>query len=261
MDLVVETELFRLLREKYGANLSSLVSEKILPVSGDISCEHFGIKDSSLREKMWREIDIIINSAATTKFNERARLYGWPNTYVFTKAMGEMLLMHLKENLPVVIIRPTVISSTYKEPFPGWIEGLRTIDSFFVHYGKGKLTTTIYNPKSIIDIIPGDMMVNFIIMAIVVHANESSKIIYHVGSSVRNPIRHANLEDFTSRYFTRNPWIDRNGKPIKVGKPIVKHYNELSLVHGNSIQSTIKGSFFEFAAHISSLFLTHPIPS
>lgn len=55
----------------------------------------------------------------------RAARYGWPNTYVFTKAMGEMLVGQLKENLPLVILRPTIISSTYKEPFPGWVEGVR----------------------------------------------------------------------------------------------------------------------------------------
>lgn len=52
-------------------------------------------------------------------------MYGWPNTYVFTKAMGEIFLGRLKENLPLVIIRPTVVTSTYKEPFPGWIQGFR----------------------------------------------------------------------------------------------------------------------------------------
>lgn len=38
-----------------------------------------------------------------------------------------MLLGELKEdiNIPVVIIRPTIITSTFKEPFPGWLEGLR----------------------------------------------------------------------------------------------------------------------------------------
>jgi fatty acyl-CoA reductase len=55
----------------------------------------------------------------------RAKLYGWPNTYVYTKAMGEMLLGRFRENLPLVIIRPTMVSSTYKEPFSGWIEGVR----------------------------------------------------------------------------------------------------------------------------------------
>ena len=56
---------------------------------------------------------------------DRAKTYGWPNAYVFTKAMGEMLLGHLKDNVNVVIVRPTIITSTYKEPFPGWVEGVR----------------------------------------------------------------------------------------------------------------------------------------
>lgn len=51
-------------------------------------------------------------------------MYGWPNTYVFTKAMGEMIISDIKDNVSLVIIRPT-ITSTYKHPFPGWIEGMR----------------------------------------------------------------------------------------------------------------------------------------
>lgn len=57
----------------------------------------------------------------------RATMYGWPNTYVFTKAMGEMIVGTTKGNMNVVIVRPTIITSTYREPFPGWIEGLRYI--------------------------------------------------------------------------------------------------------------------------------------
>ncbi|KAJ6717046.1 MALE STERILITY PROTEIN 2-RELATED [Salix koriyanagi] len=75
-----------------------------------------------------------ITSAMKDLGIERARLFGWPNTYVFTKAMGEMLLMNRKDNLPLVIIRPTMVASTYKEPFPGWIEGVRTIDSIIAGY-------------------------------------------------------------------------------------------------------------------------------
>ncbi|XP_011005177.1 PREDICTED: alcohol-forming fatty acyl-CoA reductase-like [Populus euphratica] len=58
--------------------------------------------------------------------SKRARMFGWPNTYVFTKAMGEMLLVHYsRDTVPLVIIRPTIVTSTYQEPFPGWIEGVR----------------------------------------------------------------------------------------------------------------------------------------
>jgi fatty acyl-CoA reductase len=39
--------------------------------------------------------------------------------------MGEMLVEISKENMSVVIVRPTIVTSTYREPFPGWVEGLR----------------------------------------------------------------------------------------------------------------------------------------
>ena len=68
---------------------------------------------------------VVFSNKFNFYFYYRAKWYGWPNTYVFTKAMGEMLLDHYKDNLPIIIIHPTMITSTYKEPFLGWIEGLR----------------------------------------------------------------------------------------------------------------------------------------
>ncbi|PIA60009.1 hypothetical protein AQUCO_00400708v1 [Aquilegia coerulea] len=61
---------------------------------------------------------------------ERARLYGWQNTYSFTKAMGEMMIENQRGEIPIVILRPSIIESTYKEPIPGWIEGIRCISTF-----------------------------------------------------------------------------------------------------------------------------------
>ena len=45
--------------------------------------------------------------------------------YVFTKALGEMLIIQEKGDIPLVILRPTIVTSTFKEPFPGWVEGVR----------------------------------------------------------------------------------------------------------------------------------------
>ena len=64
-------DLFRVLREKLGASLNSLISEKITPVAGDITCENLGVKDSNLVEEMWKEVDVVVNLAATTNFDER----------------------------------------------------------------------------------------------------------------------------------------------------------------------------------------------
>ncbi|XP_065867409.1 fatty acyl-CoA reductase 3-like [Euphorbia lathyris] len=326
-DEIIGKELFRVIKEKYAENINSFVSEKMSPIPGDISYEHLGIEDSILREKLWEQVDFVLNFAATTNFDERyeialgintmgavnvvnfakrcqkiqmlvhvstayvcgedsgtilekpfsmgkakkgtekivietetklaqekldqlhsedvsekaisaamkdfglerARTFGWPNTYVFTKAMGEMLLVHLKETLPVVIIRPTMVSSTYKEPFPGWIEGIKTIDSVIAGYGKGKITCFLSSPQSTLDVIPSDMVINGIILAMVARSKKCSEIIYQIGSSSRNPVRFSNFHDYAFRYFSANPWINKDGSQVRIGKGIL--FNSLPSFH------------------------------
>ncbi|KAF3642530.1 putative transmembrane emp24 domain-containing protein p24delta3-like, partial [Capsicum annuum] len=67
---VLKTDLFRVLREKLGANLQGFIQDKVFPVPRDIACDSFGI-NSELKDLMCREVDIIVNSAATTRFDER----------------------------------------------------------------------------------------------------------------------------------------------------------------------------------------------
>ncbi|CAH8356726.1 unnamed protein product [Eruca vesicaria subsp. sativa] len=100
---------------------------------------------------------------------ERARSYGWQDTYVFTKAMGEMMINSTRGDVPVVIIRPSVIESTYKDPFPGWMEGNRMMDPIVLCYGKGQLTGFLVDPKGVLDVVPADMVVNATLAAIAKH--------------------------------------------------------------------------------------------
>ncbi|XP_006659273.1 putative fatty acyl-CoA reductase 7 [Oryza brachyantha] len=136
---------------------------------------------------------------------KRARHFGWPNTYVFTKAMGEMLLGHLRGHLPVVIIRPSIITSILKEPLPGWTEGIRTIDSVIIGYAKQALPFFLVNLDLIMDVIPGDMVVNAMMVATAAHSEQPTQTVYHMTSSLRNPAPYAVLADTGHRYFFANP--------------------------------------------------------
>ncbi|CAN0896231.1 Alcohol-forming fatty acyl-CoA reductase [Linum grandiflorum] len=151
---------------------------------------------------------------------ERARHYGWPNTYTLTKAMGEMIMLDSKGDLPVVILRPTMITSTLQHPFPGWIEGARTIDGFIVNYAKGRVKILVHGPRVILDLIPADMVVNAIIVAMGLGVAKEKKKglerIYHLGSSRNNPIKVSDVHRFGVAFFNENPWIDsRNGKVVR----------------------------------------------
>eukprot|EP00253_Pinus_taeda_P018958 PITA_18958 len=147
---------------------------------------------------------------------ERARTFGWPNTYSFTKAMGEMLIEKLRGNVPVVILRPTIIESTLAEPFPGWMEGTRTMDTVIIGYGKGQISYFLADPELILDVIPADMVVNAMIVAMVAHAYQNGLFVYHVASSVANPLRHSVAADEAYKYFSKHPCVGKDGNVIHV---------------------------------------------
>ncbi|XP_072979734.1 probable fatty acyl-CoA reductase 4 [Typha angustifolia] len=311
---VMEIELFNVLREKHGKNFSSFFWDKVHPVAGDISSENLGINDGKLREFLWDEIDVIVNSAATTSFidrydtalsintfgvknvlvfamkcidlkmllhistayvnterkgvileeplsldkafngcskldieaemalaqqtleeltrneasqdaikiamkelgQKRALLFGWSNTYRFTKAMGEFLAYPFASRLPLVILRPTMITSTYKEPFPGWIEGVRTIDMYITNFAMGYVKYFPADYTSILDLVPGDTVVNAMMAILAAHSHESSSFIYQIGSSLQNPLTIGEFISMAYRYCVQNPFTKRDGSLIKV---------------------------------------------
>lgn len=45
-----------------------------------------------------------------------------PNTYTYTKQLAEQLLIDEGRDLPLAIVRPSIVGASWKEPFPGWID-------------------------------------------------------------------------------------------------------------------------------------------
>lgn len=68
---VIGKELFGLLRETHGKGFQAFIEEKVVALAGDIIHENFGVEGAQLSE-MTREINVIVNGAATTNFYERS---------------------------------------------------------------------------------------------------------------------------------------------------------------------------------------------
>ena len=45
-----------------------------------------------------------------------------PNTYTYTKFLAEHLLINAGQPMPLTIVRPSIVTASWKEPFPGWID-------------------------------------------------------------------------------------------------------------------------------------------
>ncbi|XP_031498415.1 fatty acyl-CoA reductase 2, chloroplastic-like [Nymphaea colorata] len=155
---------------------------------------------------------------------EMAKTYGWQDTYAFTKAMGEMAIEIIKGDVPVVIIRPSVVESTSNEPFPGWMEGNRMMDPVILYYGKGQISCFLVNPKGVIDVVPADMVVNAMLAAMAKHGakGKPGTHVYHVASSVTNPLIFEDLAKMLYDHFSSSPYVDYKGR--KIGVPEMKLY-------------------------------------
>ncbi|KAI3459884.1 hypothetical protein Pfo_016547 [Paulownia fortunei] len=305
---IIQSELFKCIREKRGRSYEEFVREKLIPVVGNICEPNIGM-DAYSAHAVMEEVDVIIESAASTTFNdrydflldanvnapqrlmrfakrcknlklfvhistayvngrregviyekplvmgehgrnedddissswfpgidvtdeinlamksciassdydgtkelkrlglERAAFYGWYTTYHLTKAMGEMVLNEIRGDVPVLVIRPSIIESSYKEPVPGWIQGHRMSDPVIISYGKGLLPAYVADPDVHIDVVPVDMVANTTISAIAKHGiiNKPQLNVYHVATDFVNPLRISDFFEYSYEHFSENP--------------------------------------------------------
>ena len=47
-----------------------------------------------------------------------------PNTYVFTKGLAEQLILDKGQNLPLAVVRPSIVVAAWKYPVKGWVDNL-----------------------------------------------------------------------------------------------------------------------------------------
>ncbi|KAL1561437.1 alcohol-forming fatty acyl-CoA reductase [Salvia divinorum] len=142
---------------------------------------------------------------------QRAKLLGWSSTYQLSKAMGEMCLNEMRGDVPLLIIRPACIESCYREPLPGWIQGLRTLGPVIISYGKGILPAYYANPQVPLDIVPADLVANTTIAAIAKHGNghvAQQPAVYHAANSLENPITWFDIFEYLYDYFKEAPLIE-----------------------------------------------------
>ncbi|PZR78270.1 MAG: HAD-IB family hydrolase, partial [Candidatus Aeolococcus gillhamiae] len=89
----------------------------------------------------------------------RAQALGWPDAYAYTKSLAERAVLEVKGDVPVTIVRPSIIESAWAEPSPGWIRGFRMAEPVIIAYGRGLLSEFPGIPEGTVDVIPVDMVV------------------------------------------------------------------------------------------------------
>ncbi|XP_026733194.1 putative fatty acyl-CoA reductase CG5065 [Trichoplusia ni] len=111
-----------------------------------------------------------------------------PNTYTFSKALAEDLVMKQCQDLPTAIVRPSIVMSSIKEPCPGWIDTWSGSTGLFVGMPAGVLKVVKGKGSNVTDLVPVDIVTNcLIVVATECHKTNEIKV-YNCCTGTSNPI-------------------------------------------------------------------------
>lgn len=144
----------------------------------------------------------------------------YPNTYTFTKALGEHLLLAEKGDVPLAIVRPSIVGCAYQYPLPGWVDSMIAASGLFLLLGVGALHSMHGTETNVSDLIPVDTISTILIasawrtavqygkagpQAQGQSARKPSLPIYHGTTSTKNPTMWGFSLRILSGYFRRHP--------------------------------------------------------
>ncbi|EEB14160.1 conserved hypothetical protein [Pediculus humanus corporis] len=104
----------------------------------------------------------VINSLPNEKIDEISPylIKPWPNNYAYTKAIAESIIVDNIKDYPVVVLRPSIVMGSYKEPVPGWTDNLNGPTGILAGVGSGLLRVLWVDKNVNANLVPVDMVVN-----------------------------------------------------------------------------------------------------
>ncbi|WP_242336023.1 MULTISPECIES: AMP-binding protein [unclassified Anaeromyxobacter] len=176
--------------------------------------------EKALRLAVGRERRLWLSGQLVEAGMTRARHWGWPNTYTYTKSLGEQVIAASAlggargERVVWSIVRPSIVESALRFPFPGWNEGFTTSAPLAFMALKGHRSFPAAE-KAILDVVPVDLVAAAMIAATaeLVERRDASRAsgarelpegrVYHLASGDVNPLWARRAVELTALYRRR----------------------------------------------------------
>ncbi len=170
--------------------------------------------ERALQTAIARERKTWIRQRLTDLGIERAKWWGWPNIYTYTKSLGEQVVA-AADGIVRAIVRPSIVESSVSFPFPGWNEGFTTTAPLIFLALRGQTRFPVDN-KLILDITPVDDIAAGLLAVSALALEGTPKMVYQLSSGDSNP-NHMDrivtlLGLYKRKYYlnreTGNKWIN-----------------------------------------------------
>lgn len=203
-------------------NLKAVVHVSTAFVHGDLDTLEERVYPSTVKP------DDIISLTKTTSEVDLVKatpelLGAKPNTYVLTKTLAESMVAEQGRGLPLVIVRPSGVSASWKEPFPGWVEGLSGGNGLIASALTGVVSTVIADKTAVFDIVPVDVVANVLILAACQAPHDERRTteeqlrqhprVYNCTSGSINQLLFSEIERLTTELVRKHPPETSFGRP------------------------------------------------
>ena len=147
------------------------------------------------------------------------------------------------KDLAIAVVRPSIVESSTRSPFPGWNEGINTSGplSYLLGTNFRQLPT---NARKCLDVIPVDMVCRGMsLIAAAVIARKNARM-YQLATSAVNPVNMGRSIELTGlahrKYYKRqpgiDPWLKVKFETIPVSK---QRYERMSIPMQKAVVSRI----------------------
>jgi len=221
------------------------------------------VEDPAWRDRTPEEAKKYLRRQLSTLGMERARHWGWPNTYTYTKSIGEQIVA--RSGLPFTIVRPAIVESTLAFPFPGWNEGINTTSPFIFLIRQGGLQ--VPGSSNNLDLIPCDLVCAALTLALGELLQGTNAPVYQAAASDLNPCTMARFFELSGLHkralYARTgkggplvSAIQRRFESILVNKQEYESYGPRALARGAErvsgfIRRVAKGPLGEMVAPVT----------
>lgn len=192
-------------RLKAQADDKALLSEFRAKAAARLREEGRDPRDArALRIGAMRERKLWLSEALIRAGMDRSRYWGWPNTYCYTKSLGDQVIDAIAEEtgLAFSIARPAIVESALQFPFPGWNEGFTTTAPLTFLAMKGHRNFAARKGLTL-DVVPVDLIAAGVIAAGGALLAGKGRKVYHLGTSDQNPLAVDRALELTGLYRRR----------------------------------------------------------
>ncbi|XP_045784164.1 putative fatty acyl-CoA reductase CG5065 [Maniola jurtina] len=98
-----------------------------------------------------------------------------PNCYTFSKRLAESVVKDEYENLPAVIVRPSIVCPAHEEPVPGWVDSLNGPIGLMIGAGKGVIRSMLCDGSLVAQVVPVDTAINALLAIGAIEGSRTDK--------------------------------------------------------------------------------------